>query len=330
MKNIAINGFGRIGRAVFKILLDKKNVNIVAINDLTDVKTLSHLLQYDSVYGVYNNKVSHTKDSIIVDKKKYKLLSIKNPADLPWKKLKVDTVLECTGLFRTSEKAGMHLDAGAGRVVISAPAKSDDIKSIVLGVNKNNIKKKDKIISMASCTTNCLTPITDVINKKFGIKKAIMTTIHSYTATQNLVDGPHSDLRRSRTAGVNMIPTTTGAAIATTKILPELEGKIDGMAIRVPLPVVSICDIVFSLKKKTDNIAVNKAFKKASKSISLKNILEVTEKELVLSDFIGNPASAIVDLPLTKVVDGDLLKVLAWYDNEWGYSNRLADILKFF
>ena len=328
-KNIVINGFGRIGRATFKILLEKKNVNIVAINDLTDIKTLAHLLQYDSVYGVYNRKVSHTKDSLVVDKKKYKIISTKNPLDLPWKKLKVDTVLECTGLFRTSETAGMHITAGAKRVIISAPAKSDDIKSIVLGVNKKDIKKSDKIISMASCTTNCLSPITDVINKKFGVKKAIMTTIHSYTSTQNLVDGPNSDLRRARTAGVNMIPTTTGAAIATTKILPELEGKFDGMSIRVPLPVVSICDVVFLLKKKTNSANVNKAFKKASKTAKLKEILQVTEEELVLSDFIGNPASAIVDLPLTKVVDGDLLKVIAWYDNEWGYSNRLADIISF-
>lgn len=328
MKNIAINGFGRIGRATFKILLEKKNVNIVAINDLTDIKILAHLLKYDSAYGVYNKKISYTKDSLVVDKKKYKVISKKDPLELPWEKLKIDTVLECTGLFRTSDTAGKHITAGAKKVVISAPAKSDDIKSIVLGVNKKEIKKTDKIISMASCTTNCLAPVTDVIDKKFGVKKAIMTTIHSYTATQNLIDGPNSDLRRARTAGVNMVPTTTGAAIATTKILPKLKGKFDGMSIRVPLPVVSICDIVFSLKKKTNVKAVNKAFKNASKTLKLKEILEVTEEELVLSDFIGNPASAIVDLPLTKVVDGDLLKVIAWYDNEWGYSSRLVDIVK--
>ncbi len=326
MKNIAINGFGRIGRAVFKVLLEKKGVNIVAINDLTDTKILAHLLKYDSVYGVYNREVGYTKDALIVDNKKYRVISIKNPLELPWKKLKVNTVLECTGLFRTKDTAGMHIKAGAKKVIISAPAKSDGVKSVVLGVNEQTVKESDKIISMASCTTNCLSPITSVIEKKFGIKKAIMTTIHSYTSTQNLVDKPSSDLRRARAAAVNIIPTTTGAAIATTKVLPELKGRFDGMAIRVPTPVGSICDIVFVLKKKVTNIEVNNAFKNASKTKKLKGILSVTNEELVLSDFIGNSFSAIVDLSLTKVVDGDLVKVIAWYDNEWGYSNRLADI----
>ena len=234
--NIAINGFGRIGRAVFKIILENKpKIKIVAINDLTDTKTLAHLLKYDSCYGRYNKSISFTKDSLVVDGKKYKVLAQKDPSELPWRDLKVDVVLECTGRFRTKELAGLHLKAGASRVVISAPGKSEGIKTIVLGVNEDKIKKNDKIISNASCTTNCLAPITDVVRRNFGIKKAIMTTIHAYTADQNLVDGPHRDLRRARAAAVNVVPTTTGAAIATTKTIPSLAGKFDGMAVRVPV-----------------------------------------------------------------------------------------------
>jgi glyceraldehyde 3-phosphate dehydrogenase len=329
--NVAINGFGRIGRAVFKILLNQKDkINIIAINDLTDTKTLSHLLKYDSCYGIFDKEVIAKEDEIVVDNKPYKILAEKNPLNLPWKEIGVDIVLECTGLFRTKQEANLHIKAGAKKVIISAPAKGDvDIKTIVLGVNEQKIFKTDKIISNASCTTNCLAPITNIIRKNFGIKKAIMTTIHSYTADQRIVDGPHKDLRRARAAAVNIVPTTTGAAIATTKTIPSLKNRFDGMAVRVPTPVGSICDIVFLTTKNINEKKVNLAFKKASQSIALRNIIEVSTEPLVSFDIIGNPASAIVDLELTKVVDGNMLKVVAWYDNEWGYANRLADLVRY-
>ncbi len=327
---IAINGFGRIGRTVFKAVLDKDiKADLVAINDLSDMETLAYLLKYDSAYGRYNKKVTYTKDSLVVDGKKYKVLSEKDPSELPWGKMGVDLVLECTGLFRTGQEAGKHLEAGADKVIISAPAKSDDIRTVVLGVNENQITKNDDIISMASCTTNCLAPVTDVIKKKFGIKKAIMTTVHSYTSTQNIIDGPHKDARRGRTAGVNIIPTSTGAAQATTKILPSLEGKFDGMAIRVPTPVGSLCDIVFVTEKKVTEKKVNQALKRASGSGRLKGVMKATEDPIVLADIVGDPASSIVDLSLTKVMDGDLVKIISWYDNEWGYSNRMADMVEY-
>ncbi len=329
--NIAINGFGRIGRAVFKsILINKpKNIKIAAINDLTDTETLAHLLRYDSCYRKFNKKVSFKKDKLIVAGKRYKVLAEKNPKHLPWKGLEIDVVLECTGRFRTKQDASMHIKAGAKKVIISAPAKSDNIKTIVLGVNEHKLNKKDKIISNASCTTNCLAPVTEIIRQNFGIQKAMMTTIHSYTADQNIVDGPHKDLRRARAAAVNIVPTTTGAAIATTKTIPSLKGKFDGMAIRVPTPVVSITDVVFLTRKKVDGKNVNKVFKKAARSAKFKNILAVSEELLVSSDYIENPASTIIDLSLTKVVDRDLLKVVAWYDNEWGYASRLVDLCEY-
>ncbi len=326
--NIAINGFGRIGRAAFKALLAKKNLNVVAINDLTDTKTLAHLLAYDSCYGQYEKKVSSTVDSLIVDNKKYLVVAEKEPIKLPWKKLKVDLVLECTGRFTKKEDAELHLAASAKKVIISAPAKSEDIKTIVLSVNEKELKKNDQIISMASCTTNCLAPVSEIVRKNFGIKKAIMTTIHSYTADQNLVDGAHKDLRRARAAALNMIPTTTGAARAAAKTIPSLKDKFDGLSIRVPTPVVSLCDIVFITEKKVNRDEVNQIFKKESLA-GFKGYVEVTGEPLVSSDFIGNPASAIVDLSLTEVIDGDLLKVVAWYDNEWGYSCRLADLCEY-
>lgn len=327
--NIAINGFGRIGRAVFKILLEKKGgINVVAINDLTDTKTLAHLLKYDTCYGIYEKKIDFTKDALVVDGKKYKITAEKDPAVLPWKDLQVDIVLECTGKFRSKEKAMAHIKAGAKKVIISAPADDPEVKTFVLGVNEEKIKKSDLVISNASCTTNCLAPVTEVVRKNFGIKKAIMTTIHSYTADQNLVDGPHKDLRRARAAAANMVPTTTGAAIAVTETIPSLKNKFDGMAVRVPTPVVSLTDVVFITNKKVDEKTVNAAFKQASRSTH-KGLIEASEVELVSSDLIKNPASAIVDLGLTKVVDGDLLKVVAWYDNEWGYSCRLADIAEY-
>ncbi|MEA2088307.1 MAG: type I glyceraldehyde-3-phosphate dehydrogenase [Patescibacteria group bacterium] len=329
MVKVAINGFGRIGRAVFKILIEKhKNLQIIAINDLTDTKTLAHLLEYDTMYGKWDKKIGFSKDSIIVDNKKYKVFAEKNPTELPWKRLGVSTVLECTGLFRTKELCKLHLNAGAKNVIISAPAKSNDIPIYVLGVNERKIKKTDKIISNASCTTNCIAPIVEILERKIGIKKVMMTTIHSYTSDQNLVDGPHKDLRRARTAGQNIIPTTTGAALATIKTVPKLKGKFDGISIRVPTALVSMSDFVFLLKKKTDTEKVNKIFVQEKKSKKYRDVIDITDKPLVSSDFIKNPYSAIIDLSMTKIVDGDLLKIVAWYDNEWGYSNRLAEITK--
>ncbi|MCK4553398.1 type I glyceraldehyde-3-phosphate dehydrogenase [Candidatus Parcubacteria bacterium] len=336
--NITINGFGRIGRATFKALLNKKSsAKIVAINDLTDTKTLAHLLKYDTAYGRYGKKADWTAGSLIVAGKKYKVLAEKDPGKLPWREMQVDIVLECTGRFRTRQDVGLHLKAGANKVIISAPASAKatagkpakEIKTIVLGVNEDKIKKNDKIISMASCTTNCLAPVTDIIRQNFGIKKAIMTTVHSYTADQNIVDGPHKDLRRARAAAVNIVPTTTGAAIATCKTIPQLKGKFDGMAIRVPTLVGSLCDIVFITNKKIDEKKINQVFKKATRSARYRGIVEVTEEPIVSSDIIGNPASAIVDLSLTKVIGGDLVKVVAWYDNEWGYSSRLVDLVEY-
>lgn len=327
--NIAINGFGRIGRATFKVILNRfPNLNVVAINDLTDPETLAHLLMFDSCYGRYNQKITATKDSLVVKGKKIPVLAIKDPAQLPWKKLGVDLVLECTGRFTNKEDLSLHLKAGAKKVLLSAPAKKGGVKTIVLGVNENKISRADHILSCASCTTNCLAPTTAVIKQVFGIKKAIMTTVHSYTADQNLVDGPHKDLRRARAAALNMIPTTTGAAIATTETIPALKNKFDGLAVRVPTPVGSLCDTVYVLNKKTTAEAVNRAFQKAAKG-KMKGIIEASNEELVSTDIVGNPHSAIVDLLSTKVVGGDLLKVIAWYDNEWGYSNRLVELANY-
>ena len=336
--NIAINGFGRIGRAVFKSLLNKKGVNVAAINDLTDTKTLAQLLQYDSCYGKYEKKVGPETGNLVVAGKKYQVLAEKEPAKLPWGKLKVDIVLECTGRFTDEAGAGEHLKAGAKKVVISAPVKEtipptpfikgESIKTIVLSVNEKDLTKNDKIISMASCTTNCLAPVTKIISDNFGIKKAVMSTIHSYTAGQNLVDGPHKDLRRARAAAVNIVPTTTGAAKAAALTIPELIGKFDGLALRVPTPVVSLCDTVFVTEKQVTAEAVNRILEQAAIK-NYKGIVAVTNEPLVSSDFIGNQASAIVDLPLTKVIGGDLLKIISWYDNEWGYSCRLADLCEY-
>ncbi|MFA5131046.1 MAG: type I glyceraldehyde-3-phosphate dehydrogenase [Patescibacteria group bacterium] len=324
--NLAINGFGRIGRAAAKIINDRfPAINIVAVNDLTDPATLAHLLQYDSCYGRYAHKVSATRDSIILAGRKIPVLAIKDPALLPWKALKVDVVLECTGRFTNKEDLNLHLKAGAKKVVLSAPAKKGGVKTIVLGVNENKILASDHLLSCASCTTNCLAPATMVIKDKFGIKKALMSTVHAYTADQNLVDGPHKDLRRARGAAVNIIPTTTGAASAVTETIPALKGKFDGMAIRVPVTVGSLCDVTYLLSKKTTIEAVNAEFARAAKG-KLKGILEASNEDLVSSDIIANPHSSIVDLKSTALVGGDLLKVIAWYDNEWGYSNRLVEL----
>ncbi|MBU0964023.1 type I glyceraldehyde-3-phosphate dehydrogenase [Patescibacteria group bacterium] len=320
---IAINGFGRIGRAALKVALTKKDIKIVALNDLTDNKTLAHLLQYDTVYGKFDKKVSYNDNSIIVDGQEYPVLSEKEPAKLPWSDLKIDIVIESTGRFRTEEEASAHITAGAKRVIISAPAKGGNVQTFVMGVNNNQVKDQ-KIISNASCTTNCIAPVAAILHGKFGVKKASMTTIHSYTADQNIVDGPHKDLRRARAAAQNIIPTTTGAAAATTETIPELAGLFDGLAIRVPTPIVSLSDLTILLKKKVTVEDINNAFKQAVKKPLYMGVVEVTEEPLVSSDLIGNPHTSIVDLSLTKVIDGDLVKVIAWYDNEWGYANALV------
>jgi glyceraldehyde 3-phosphate dehydrogenase len=326
MPRIAINGFGRIGRNTFKAGWGKKGFDVVAVNDLTDAKTLAHLLKHDSTYHAWDHEVGSDEKHLKVDGKKIPVLSEKDPNHLPWAKMKVDVVLECTGRFTSEDGAGAHVAAGAKRAIISAPAKGGVVPTHVIGVNEKGAGKDFKVINNASCTTNCIAPVAAIIHEHLGVKKAMMTTIHSYTADQVLQDGPHKDLRRARSAAQNIVPTTTGAAIATTEVIPELKGLFDGISIRVPTPCVSVSDFTFLVKKKTSVEEVNAILKKASKSARFKGIVEVTEEDLVSSDFIGNPASAIVDLPFTQVVDGDMVKVLAWYDNEWAYSLRLADL----
>ena len=326
MIRVAINGFGRIGRNTLKASLGRlKDIEFVAVNDLTDTKTLAHLLKYDSSYGAYDKKVSHDDGHLIVGGKRIKVLAERDPSELPWKKLKIDVVIESTGRFTTEELASAHLKAGAKRVILSAPAKGGNVPTHVLGVN-GDAYDGAKIINNASCTTNCIAPVAAVMHAAFGVKRALMTTVHGYTADQNLQDGPHRDLRRARAAAVNMIPTSTGAAIATTEAIPELKGLFDGMSIRVPVPVVSIADFTFLLDTPTTVEKVNAAIKKASKNPLFGGVLTWTEEPLVSTDFIGNPYSSIVDLSFTKVVGGDFVKVVAWYDNEWGYSNRLAEM----
>lgn len=330
MKKIAINGFGRIGRATFKLALSARNVEVVAINDLADVKTLAHLLKYDTVYGEYNQSVQATKDGIKVANKLYPVFSEKEPVKLPWKKLGVNVVLECTGHFTNKKAAGGHLKAGANKVIISAPTK-DNSQTMVFGTkNTDECLKKgkcDPVISMASCTTNCISPIMQILESKFGVEKAMMTTIHSYTSSQNIVDGPHKDLRRGRAAAQNIVPTTTGAAIATAKTIPQLKNFFDGIAVRVPTINGSLSDITVLLKRKRVTAGqINDEFKKMTKHPLYKNILGVSNKPLVSSDYIGNPFSTVVDLEFTKVVGGNMVKILAWYDNEWGYSNRLVEL----
>ncbi|MBI4039178.1 type I glyceraldehyde-3-phosphate dehydrogenase [Candidatus Daviesbacteria bacterium] len=325
MLKVAVNGFGRIGRSAFKIALDKfsNQVEIVALNDLTDAKTLAHLLKYDTAYGIWHRQVSYDSNNIIIDQKKYKVFAEKEPQNLPWKDLAVDVVIESTGKFTDKIGASLHLQAGAKKVVISAPAKGGDVPTLVLGVNGNEYKGEE-VINNASCTTNCISPVVEVINNKFGVLKAMMTTIHAYTQDQNLQDGPHKDLRRARAAANNIVPTSTGAAMATTETIPSLKGLFDGVAIRVPVIVGSISDITFLLKQKVTVEGVNQALKEAAEG-EVKGILAVTEEPIVSSDIVGRSESAIVDLSLTQVVDGDLVKVFAWYDNEFGYSHRLVE-----
>lgn len=325
---VAINGFGRIGRNAFKVAFERSDVEIVAINDLTDTKMLAHLLKYDTNYGNYEHKVSSDDTHIIVNDQKIPVFSEKDPAALPWKDHGVDVVIESTGFFTTAEKAKAHIDAGAKKVVISAPAKDDVTQTIVLGANEDTLEGSDAVVfSNASCTTNSMAAVMDILDREFGIEKAMMTTVHSYTADQRLQDAPHSDYRRARTAAQNIIPTTSGAAIAVAKTVPSLEGKFDGMAIRVPTSVVSISDITMLLKRNTSVDEINDVIKKACKEPYYQGIVACTDEELVSSDFIGNSHSGIVDLPTTNVVDGNLAKVAVWYDNEWGFSNRLVELV---
>jgi glyceraldehyde 3-phosphate dehydrogenase len=321
---VAINGFGRIGRQAFKVALTKPDVEVVAINDIGDVDNMAYLLKHDSVFRADNQQVQADGDGIVVDGKRYPVLAVKDPTQLPWKEYNVDVVIESTGRFTKRQDAEAHLQAGARAVVISAPAKG--APSFVLGVNEQNYNPEaDTIISNASCTTNSITPVMAVLDEKFGVAKALMTTVHSYTADQRLVDSPHSDWRRGRAAAQNIIPTSTGAARASAEALPQLKGIFDGVSLRVPTVDVSLSDLTVLLKTKTTAEEINNAFREAAQSDRYKGILEVAEEPLVSADFIGNPASSTVDLELTQVVDGDFVKIFAWYDNEWGYSNRLVE-----
>lgn len=322
--NIAINGFGRIGRGAFKVALEN-GVNVVAINDLTDTKTLAHLLKFDSVYGIYKKKIDIEEKTLIIDEKKYPVYSEKDPAKLPWKDLAVDVVLECTGVFTDGEKAKAHITAGAKKVIISAPAKDEVTPTYIIGVNEKEYQDEE-VISMASCTTNCIAPIAKIMENNFGVEKAMMTTTHAYTADQNLVDGPHKDLRRARAAAHNIVPTTTGAAIATAKTIPSLKDKFDGISIRVPVICGSLSDFTFLLKKKTTKEEINKVFLATYNDPVLSKILYIYDDPIVSSDIVGTTYSAVLDLDMTKIVDGDLVKILAWYDNEMGYSQRLVEM----
>ena len=329
MINLAINGFGRIGRASFKkIIQSHPGIAIVAVNDLADIETLAHLLRYDSVYGRYPIEVSIKDNCFLVKDQKIEVLSQPDPEKLPWKKLEVDVVLECTGRFKERAQVEKHLKAGAKKVIISAPCKGDDIPSFVLGVNEKIFDpKKDHISDMGSCTTNCLAPIAKVLHENLGIVSGLMTTIHSYTNDQKLLDLPHRDLRRARAAGLNIVPTTTGATKAIGKVIPEIEGKLDGIAVRVPSPVVSLLDLICHVEKQTDSKQVNNFFRQAAEK-ELKGILRVEDQPLVSTDFKGDDFSAIVDAGLTRVV-GKTVKVVGWYDNEWAYACRLVDFAEY-
>jgi glyceraldehyde 3-phosphate dehydrogenase len=323
---IGINGFGRIGRLVFREGLKNPNLEFVAINDLTDAKTLAHLLKYDSVHGRFKGEVSSEGDVLIVNGKRIMVHAVKNPAEIPWKQYETDVVIEATGVFRSRDKAALHLEQGVKKVIISAPAKGEVDNTVVLGVNDDTIKPDQQIISNASCTTNCLAPVAKVLHDEFGVKRGIMTTIHAYTNDQQILDLPHSDLRRARAAAVSMIPTTTGAAKAVALVIPELKGKLDGYAVRVPTPDGSLVDLTVELEKTVTAAEINAAMKKAAEG-KLKGILEYTEDPIVSVDIVGNPNSSIFDAEMTKVIDGNFVKILSWYDNEFGYSCRIVDLI---
>lgn len=324
---VAINGFGRIGRNAFRIASERKDIEIVAINDLTETKTLAYLLKNDTAYGQYKHEVSSDEKNIIVDGKKIPVTTEKDPALLPWLEIGVDVVIEATGRFTKSEDAKAHITAGAKKVVISAPAKDEGAKTVVLGVNESALSDAGDIISNASCTTNSVGAVMDIMERVFGVEKAMLTTVHSYTASQALQDAPAKDLREGRAAAENIVPTTTGAATAVALTIPTLKGKFDGLSVRVPTPVVSLSDITLLLRRNTTIEEINEIFKKESKEPYYQGILGVSEEPLVSSDYIGNSTSGTVDLLLTNVVDGNLAKVVVWYDNEWGYSNRLVELV---
>jgi glyceraldehyde 3-phosphate dehydrogenase len=325
---IGINGFGRIGRMAFRAMLNKKEVEVVAVNDITDAKTLAHLLKHDSVHGSLKHQVQAEGNQIMLDGHAFRVIAERDPAKLPWKELKVDVVIESTGLFTARDKAALHLSAGARKVVISAPADGVDV-TLCMGVNPQAYEPaKHDVISNASCTTNCLAPVAKVLHETFGIEHGLMTTVHSYTSDQMLQDGPHKDLRRARAAALSMVPTSTGAAKAIGLVLPMLKGKLDGIAIRVPTPNVSVVDLTATVERDADESAVNAAMKKAAGG-ELRGILAYSDEPLVSIDFNGNPHSSIFDAPLTKVLGKRLVKIFSWYDNEWGYSNRLADVTAF-
>lgn len=323
---VGINGFGRIGRSAFKIAFDRSDLEIVSINDLTDSKTLAYLLKHDSNYGLYKHDVSYEDDALIVNGKRVEITRITEPSQLPWKERDIDVVIESTGRFTDKEKAEQHLRAGAKRVVISGPTKSEGVDTIVLGANEDVIGSASHVMSAASCTTNSLGAVMAVLDAEFGVQKSLLTTVHSYTASQVLQDAPAKDLREGRNAAENIVPTTTGAAIAVTKTLPQLVGKFDGLSIRVPTPVVSLSDITVLLERDTTVEEINAAFKRAASEPYYQGILGVSEEPLVSRDYIGSSYSGVVDLPLTKVVGGNLAKIMVWYDNEWGYSNRLVEL----
>jgi len=326
MVRIGINGFGRIGRAVFRIARERGDIEIAGINDLTDDKTLAHLLRYDSVQGRYPGSVETVEGALVVDGKKIPSLEVRNPAELPWGDLGADIVIESTGVFRARAQCAQHIAAGAKKVILTVPPKDELDAIVVLGVNDEVLKPEHQIVSNASCTTNCLAPLAKVLHDSFGIEKGTMNTIHAYTSDQNLVDGPHKDLRRARAAALNIIPTTTGAARAVGKVIPALNGKLDGFALRVPVPTGSVVDLTATLSKKVTVDEINAALAAAAKG-AMKGILAYTEDPIVSSDIVGDPHSSIVDATLTMVQDGNLCKVVSWYDNEWGYSNRVVDLI---
>ena len=319
---IAINGLGRIGRAAFKVIDNTPELEVVGINDLIDNENLAYLLKYDSVYGRYHHEVDYNDGGLLVNSKSFPVTHLKNPADLPWVELEVDVVLECTGVFTKREDLEKHLEAGAKRVILSAPTKSEEILTVVHGSSQND--SDDRIISCASCTTNCITPVIEIIGRRVGIKKAALTTLHAYTASQSIVDGPNKKLRRGRAAAVNFVPTSTGAAIATTKALPQYEGKFDGVAVRAPIPVGSLADIVILTERATSVEEINNIFREEAASDRYRGVVGVTDEPLVSSDIVQDSRASIIDLEMTQVVDGDLLKVMSWYDNEWGYVNQMV------
>lgn len=324
---VAINGFGRIGRITFRIAKERSDMEIVAINDLTDTKTLAYLLAHDSNYGNYNHEVKYDDKNIIIDGTPVPIYAEKDPTQLPWGDLNVDVVIESTGRFTTGEAARAHITAGAKKVVISAPSKSEDVKTIVIGANDDELKNAGEIISNASCTTNSVAAVMDIMDREFGVEKAMLTTVHSDTASQTLTDSPSKDLREGRAASHNIVPTTTGAAIAVAKTVPNLVGKFDGLSVRVPTPVVSLSDVTMLLRQSTSKEAINELLTKSSHDPYYQGIVAVSDEPLVSTDYIGNSNSGIVDLELTNVVAGNLAKVVVWYDNEWGYSNRLVELV---